>query len=77
LRQENERLRQQLARQQALIRLARCAVGLAPPAPAKAGPAAKKKPRQRVARALTAAARLRADNDTGPPPAAGAQQTAP
>jgi hypothetical protein len=65
LHQENQRLRRDVARQQALVRAARRAVGLgAPPAvPAKA---AGKKPRRRRARALDVAAHLRAAGPEAP-----------
>jgi hypothetical protein len=58
LRQDNERLRRELGRQQALVRLTQRGLGVAPP-PAK--PAAKKgrgRRRKPVVRALTLAARL-------------------
>jgi hypothetical protein len=59
LRQENERLRREATRQQALVRAAHRAVGLAaPPAPAKTG--GKKPRRRRLARGLSVAARLQA-----------------
>jgi hypothetical protein len=56
LRQENERLRREAARQQALVRAAQRSIGLAPPPPAK--PSGKKPRRRRLARGLAAAARL-------------------
>ena len=57
LQQHNARLQREVARQQALVRVAQRAVGVpaAAPAPKTAG----KKKRQRKARALTVAARLR------------------
>jgi hypothetical protein len=57
LQQHNARLQREVARQQALVRLAQRAVGVpaAAPAPKTTG----KKKRQRKARALTVAARLR------------------
>jgi hypothetical protein len=56
LRQQHARLERELARQQALARMAQRTIGLAaPPAPAKPG---KKSRRPKVARALTVAARL-------------------
>jgi hypothetical protein len=56
LQQHNARLQREVARQQALVRLAQRAVGVLPaPAPKASG----KKKRQRKARALTMAARLR------------------
>jgi hypothetical protein len=60
LRQDNERLRRELGRQQALIRLTQRGLGVAPPA---AKPATPKKGRRRkpVVRALTLAARLQPD----------------
>jgi hypothetical protein len=61
LRQENERLRREAARQQALVRAAQRAVGLAPPPPAPAKPSGKKPRRRRLARGLGAAARLRSE----------------
>jgi hypothetical protein len=57
LRQENARLGREAARQQALVRAAQRAVGLAPPR-TTTGPLAKKGRRRRQARALSAAARL-------------------
>jgi hypothetical protein len=61
LQRECEQLRRECARQQALVRAAQRAIGLAPPAPSAAKPMREgKKRRQRrpVARALRAAARL-------------------
>jgi hypothetical protein len=60
LRRDNERLRRELGRQQALIRLTQRSLGVAPPA---AKPATHKKGRRRkpVVRALTLAARLQPD----------------
>jgi hypothetical protein len=57
LKRDNERLRRELGRQQALVRLTQRGLGVAPP-PAK--PATQKKGRRRkpVVRALTLAARL-------------------
>lgn len=57
LQQQNARLERELARQQALARLAQRAVGVPPPAPPPK--ASRKRRRQRQARALTVAARLR------------------
>jgi hypothetical protein len=62
LRQENQRLQREVGRQQALVRAAQRAVGLAPP-PVK--PAAKPARRRRVARALGVAARLRQEAGDG------------
>jgi hypothetical protein len=65
LRRDNERLQRELTRQQSLVRLAQRTVGLPPPA----APASKKqgrKPRRRVARALTVAARLHQEAEQGP-----------
>ncbi|HKB36160.1 MAG TPA: transposase family protein [Gemmataceae bacterium] len=64
LRRENERLQRELTRQQSLVRLSQRTVGLPPPA----APTAKKsgkKPRRRMARALTVAARLREEAEQG------------
>jgi len=58
LQQHNARLQREVARQQTLVRLAQRAVGV-PVAPAPASKAVGKKKRQRKARALTMAARLR------------------
>ncbi len=80
LTRENERLRQDLGRQQSLVRIAQRTIGLNPPPPPK--PAAKtsgKKPRKRkpVVRALSLATRLQqeattpepvSDNGLSPPP---------
>lgn len=69
LRQQQARLERELARQQALARMAQRTIGLAaPPAPAKpagkaTGKPGKKPRRPKVARALTVAARLQ-KNDT-------------
>jgi hypothetical protein len=65
LRQQYERLQRELARQQALVRLAQRAVGLTAPAAAAAKTAGKKsRQRKPVARALAVAARLRQDGAT-------------
>jgi hypothetical protein len=61
LRREAARLQRDLARQQSLVRLAQRAVGLAAPAPPAKGPGKKRRQRKAVARALTVAARLRAE----------------
>jgi hypothetical protein len=60
LRRDNERLRRELGRQQALVRLTQRGLGVAPPS---AKPATQKKGRRRkpVVRALTLAARLQPD----------------
>jgi len=58
LQQHNARLQREVARQQALVRLAQRAVGV-PPVATPAAKASGKKKRQRKARALTVAARLR------------------
>lgn len=65
LRHENERLQREVQRQQALVRAAQRAVGLAPPpAPTAPGKATGKKQRQRkVARALSIATRLQQTQD--------------
>jgi hypothetical protein len=58
LQQHNARWQREVVRQQALVRLAQRAVGV-PPAATPGAKAAGKKRRQRKARALTVAARLR------------------
>jgi hypothetical protein len=55
LQKDNERLRQEVGRQQSLVRLAQRSIGIAAPAP----PTKSKVRRQRTARALVAARRLR------------------
>jgi hypothetical protein len=69
LRQHNARLQRELARQQALLRLAQRAVGVAPTPPAPK--ASRKKRRQRQARALTVAARLRQEAEAADRPGEG------
>ena len=68
LRKQAERLQRDLARQQSLVRLAQRAVGLSAPVPLTKS-AGKRRRRKPVARALTVAARLRAEaatpNDNG------------
>jgi hypothetical protein len=72
LRKENERLRRDLGRQQALVRLAQRTMGLSPPVrPGKVGPHQRR--RKPAARALSAAARLRQEADA----VATAQQDVP
>jgi len=73
LRRDNERLRRELARQQALVRLTQRGLGVAPP-PAKT---VTKKGRRRkpVVRALTLAARLQPEA-APPAPASAASPTA-
>jgi hypothetical protein len=61
LQRQNERLQRDVARQQSLVRLAQRAVGLSAPVPKAAKAGAKRRPRKPVARALTVAARLRAE----------------
>jgi hypothetical protein len=59
LRKENEKLHQELVRQQSLVRLVQRAAGLAAPVPPPAKKGTKKaRQRRPVARALTVAARL-------------------
>ena len=70
LRQQNARLQRELARQQALLRLAQRAVGVAPAAPPPKA-SRKKKRRQRQARALTVAARLRQEVEGADQPGEG------
>lgn len=60
LKKENDKLRQDLTRQQSLVRLSQRTIGLSPPAP---NPKAKRK-RKPVARALAVAQRLNADEST-------------
>jgi hypothetical protein len=60
LRREAARLQRDLGRQQSLVRLAQRAVGLSAPSPPK-GAGKKARKRKPVARALTVAARLRAE----------------
>jgi hypothetical protein len=69
LEKEQQRLRRELARQQALVRLSQRAIGLAPaPAPSGKKPAKGRKPRRPTARALKMAEQLQAeDNDNAPP----------
>jgi hypothetical protein len=62
LRREAARLQRDLARQQSLVRLAQRAVGLTAPAPPPKGAGKKARKRKPVARALTVAARLRAES---------------
>ena len=62
LKKENDRLRQELTRQQTLVRLAQRSVGLSPPS---TNPKAKRK-RKPVVRALGMAARLNAAADPAP-----------
>ncbi len=65
LQQQNARLQRDLARQQSLVRLAQRAVGLSAPALSKAKAASgRRRKRKPVARALTVAARLRAEAET-------------
>lgn len=77
LTKENERLKRELARYQALVRLTQRTVGVPPPAPAKAG--GKKRRRRPAVRAMRRAERLRqeAEADGGADgndrPAAGAE----
>jgi len=59
LAKENERLKRDLGRQQALVRLAQRSVGLSPPVP----PAKARRKRKPTTRALVAAERLRAAAD--------------
>jgi hypothetical protein len=70
---EIERWRREAGRQQALARAAQRAVGLAPPAPAKA---TGKRIRRRVARALSVAATLRREDAVVVPSAGDGKETA-
>lgn len=67
LQQHNARLQREVARQQALVRVAQRVVGV-PAAASPAPKAAGKKKRQRKARALTMAARLRQEAAEAEPP---------
>jgi hypothetical protein len=69
LQRENERLRRDLTRQQALVRLSQKSVGLNPP-PAPSPKSAGKKGRRRkpVVRALSLAARLKQEANAAEPP---------
>jgi len=72
LRQENERLKREITRHQALARAAQRAIGLSPPTPTakdrkpgssgSSGAPARKTRRRRMARALSVAQRLQKDN---------------
>jgi hypothetical protein len=75
LQQHNTRLQREVARQQALVRLAQRAVGVpaAAPAPKTTG----KKKRQRKARALTVAARLRQETAEADQPSDNAMSLGP
>jgi hypothetical protein len=75
LQKENERLRREAARHQALVRAAQRSIGLAPPPPAR--PSGKKPRRRRLARGLAAAARLQsgASDNALSQPAADAADT--
>jgi hypothetical protein len=69
LRRENQRLRHEVTRQQALVRAAQRTVGLAPLPALPATKPGKKKRRQRTARALSVAARLQTQNAAQAPAA--------
>jgi len=77
LRQQVQRLERDLARQQSLVRLAQRTVGLAPPAPAPAKVAGKKRPRRPTARALHVAQRLQQDSPAADGAAAPASTAPP
>jgi hypothetical protein len=71
IRRENERLRRDLGRQQALVRVAQRTIGLNPPAPPKPAPKSsgkKSRKRKPVVRALTMAARLQQEATAVEPP---------
>lgn len=82
LARENERLRQNLGRQQALVRVAQRTIGLNPPPPPKPAPKTsgkKSRKRKPVVRALSLATRLQQEatapepaSDNGPSPPASA-----
>lgn len=61
LKRETERLRRDLARQQALVRMTQRTVGVAPPTPAASAPGRKRKPRKATVRATRRAEQLRAE----------------
>ena len=72
LHKEVERLRRELARQQALVRLAQRVAGLPPPpAPAASKPGKKRRRRRPTVRALRVAEQLRAPDNEPDQPAAG------
>jgi hypothetical protein len=83
LRQENERLKREITRHQALARAAQRAIGLSPsPAPTarertsgSSSAPAKKTRRRRMARALSVAQRLQKDNNPVAPSASLASST--
>jgi len=71
IRRENERLRQDLGRQQSLVRIAQRTIGLNPPPPPKPAPKTsgkKSRKRKPVVRALSLATRLQQET-TAPEPA--------
>ena len=70
LQQENARLVKEVQRQQALVRLARQAAGLAPPASAANKEGKKRRPRK-ASRGQQAARRLRAAAEAAAPPPVG------
>jgi len=72
LRRDNERLRRELGRQQALVRLTQRGLGVTPPAQTVTKKVRRRKP---VVRALTLAARLQPEA-TQPAPASAASTTA-
>jgi len=69
LRRQHERLRQELSRQQTLVRLAQRTIGLAPPRAPVNQPGGKDKKRRRrpVVRALRAAEQLQRQSQEAPP----------
>jgi hypothetical protein len=82
LRQENERLKREITRHQALARAAQRAIGLSPSpptakerTPGSSGAPAKKTRRRRMARALSVAQRLQKDNNPVAPSASPAAST--
>jgi len=79
LRRECDRLRRECARQQALVRAARRAAGLAEPAPAPAAPAEGRPKRRRrpKARALKMVAQLRAEGGEPAAPAPAEEPATP
>jgi hypothetical protein len=67
VRKQVDQLQRDLARQRSLVRLAQRAVGLPPPTPPVKPANGKRRSRKPTARALTAAARLRAEAESPPP----------
>jgi hypothetical protein len=81
IQRENERLRRDLTRQQALVRLSQRSIGLSPPpAPPPKSPGKKGRKRKPLVRALSLAARLKQEANAAEPPSgpdAAAQPASP